>query len=150
MGRYIITKRHLTTLYVFLDAHTDLLNDFEKDLKRHNISNLKLLLFVKLLGVPTPKWVSREEETISNIVSYMLWKTIKRMDDFTECVRQLEKRAKDEYKRGVMTKEFYLEHRRTNLDLINLLEALIRTGGDATMTFDNWEDKNEDRVNIEV
>lgn len=150
MGRYIITKKHLTTLYVFLDAYTDLLNDFEKDLKRNNISNLKLLLFVKLLSVPTPKWVSREEETISNIISYMLWKTIKNMDDFRECIFQLEKRSKDEYKRGVMTKEYYLEHRRINFELTKLLEALIRTGGDATMTFDNWEDKNEDRVNIEV
>lgn len=150
MGRYIITKRHLTTLYVFLDAHTDLLNDFEKDLKTHNISNLKLLLFIKLLAVPTPKWVCREEEVLTNIIGYMIWKTIKHKEQFNECMFQIEKRAKDEYKRGVMTKEFYLDNRRVNFELKNLIDALIRNGGDATMTFDNWEDKNEDKVNIEV
>jgi len=149
MGRYIITKRHLTTLYVFLDSHTDLLNNIEKDLKAYDISNLKFLLFVKLLSVPTPKWVCREEELLSNIISYMLWATIKHKDEFDNCLFQIEKRAKDEYKKGIMSKEFYLENRKVNFELKNLIEALIRVET-ATMTFDNWDNKNEDRVNIDA
>ena len=146
--KYIITKRHLTTLYVFLDAYTNLLNDMEKDIKRYDINHSKLLLFVKLLNTPTPKWISREEEMLSNVISYMLWATLKRKDDFYECLHQLETRAKKEVKTGEMTKEYYLEHRKTHFELKSLIEALGRVET-ATMTFANWDDKNEDKVAIE-
>ena len=150
MGRYILTKKHLTTLYVFLDAYTSLLKDMEKDIKRFdNINHSKLLLFVKLLNTPNTKWVSRDEETLSNIISYMLWATLQRMDEFNECLYQLEKRAKKELATGEMSKSYYLEHRKTHFELKKLLEALMRVET-ATMTFDNWDDKNEDKVNIEA
>ena len=151
MGRYIITKRHLTTIYVFLDSHMNLLSNMEKDLKPFNINNSKLLLFVKLLNVPTPKWISREEELLANVISYMLWATAQRIDEFRNCLFQIEKRAKDEYAKGIMVKDEYLEHRRINFELDKLFTALKANKGNATMTFDNWvDDKNEDRVNIET
>lgn len=117
----VIERRHFAVAIVVLEAYLNLKDDMKQKMTLSNLDETlqkRILLFLDLVKYPVQEWnFEKNFAELSNLTCYLLSMLVLRMEDMEKCFIELEKLMKKEWDEGIMTKEKYMFHRRTNFEL---------------------------------
>ena len=117
----VIERRHFAVAIVVLEAYLNLKDDMKQKMTLSNLDETlqkRILLFLDFVKYPVQEWnFEKNFAELSNLTCYLLSMLVLRMEDMEKCFIELEKLMKKEWDEGIMTKEKYMFHRRTNFEL---------------------------------
>lgn len=124
----IIGRRHFAVAVVILESYLDLKNDMKQKMELAHLDEhlqKRILVFFGLIKYPHKEWdFNRFFPELSNLTCYLLSMLVHRINDVEHCFAELERRMKKEWDDGIMVKDQYLFHRRTNFELKKVIERL--------------------------
>ena len=124
----VIERRHFAVAIVVLEAYLNLKDDMKQKMTLSNLDETlqkRILLFLDLVKYPVQEWnFEKNFAELSNLTCYLLSMLVLRMEDMEKCFIELEKLMKKEWDDGIMTKEKYMFHRRTNFELKRVIWRL--------------------------
>jgi len=124
----IIGRKHFAVAVVILEAYLDIKADMKTKMDLgHLDENLqkRILVFFGLVKFPHQVWdFHKNFAELSNLCCYLLSMLVHRVSDVENCFAELERRMKKEWDDGIMTKEEYLFHRKTNFEVKRVVERL--------------------------
>ena len=123
-----IGRKHFAVAVVILEAYLDVKDDMKKKMELAGLSpelQKRILVFFGLVKYPHKEWdFVKNFVELGNLTCYLLSMLVLRIADIDNCFNELERRMKKEWDSGVMTKEQYLFHRRTNFELKRVIDRL--------------------------
>jgi hypothetical protein len=124
----VIERRHFAVAIVVLEAYLNLKDDMKQKMTLSNLDETlqkRILLFLDLVKYPVQEWnFEKNFAELSNLTCYLLSMLVRRIEDMETCFTELEKLMKKEWDDGIMTKERYMFHRRTNFELKRIIWRL--------------------------
>ena len=124
----VIERRHFAVAIVVLEAYLNLKDDMKQKMALSQLDETlqkRILLFLDLVKYPIQEWnFEKNFAELSNLTCYLLSMLVCRMEDMETCFTELEKLMKKEWDDGIMTKERYMFHRRTNFELKRIIWRL--------------------------
>jgi len=124
----IIERKHFAVAIVILEAYLDLKNDMKKKMELSKLDETfqkRILIFLDLVKYPIQEWdFEKNFAELGNLTCYLLSMLVARVDDMEDCFNELERRMKKEWDEGIMVKEQYMFHRRTNFELKRVIWRL--------------------------
>lgn len=124
----IIGRKHFAVAVVILEAYLDIKGDMKTKMDLAGLNpelQKRILVFFGLVKYPIKEWdFDKYFLELSNLTCYLLSMLVNRIADIDNCFDELEWRMKKEWDTGVMTKEQYLFHRRTNFELKRVIDRL--------------------------
>lgn len=124
----VIERRHFAVAIVILEAYLDLKNDMKQKMELSKLDETlqkRILIFLDLVQHPIQQWdFEKNFAELSNLTCYLLSMLVNRIDDTDDCFAELEKRMKEEWDKGIMVKDQYMFHRRTNFELRRVIWRL--------------------------
>jgi len=124
----VIERRHFAVAIVVLEAYLNLKDDMKQKMALSQLDETlqkRILLFLDLVKYPVQEWnFEKNFAELSNLTCYLLSMLVRRIEDMETCFAELEKLMKKEWDEGIMTKERYMFHRRTNFELKRIIWRL--------------------------
>jgi hypothetical protein len=124
----VIERRHFAVAIVVLEAYLNLKDDMKQKMALSQLDETlqkRILLFLDLVKYPIQEWnFEKNFAELSNLTCYLLSMLVLRIEDMETCFTGLEKLMKKEWDDGIMTKERYMFHRRTNFELKRIIWRL--------------------------
>jgi hypothetical protein len=124
----VIERRHFAVAIVVLEAYLNLKDDMKQKMALSQLDETlqkRILLFLDLVKYPIQEWnFEKNFAELSNLTCYLLSMLVLRIEDMETCFAELEKLMKKEWDDGIMTKERYMFHRRTNFELKRIIWRL--------------------------
>jgi hypothetical protein len=124
----IIGRKHFAVAVVILEAYLDIKADMKKKMDLAGFSpelQKRILVFFGLVKYPHKEWdFDKYPLELGNLTCYLLSMLVIRIRDVENCFAELERRMKKEWDNGIMTKEEYLFHRKTNFEVKRVVERL--------------------------
>jgi len=124
----VIERRHFAVAIVVLEAYLNLKDDMKQKMALSQLDETlqkRILLFLDLAKYPIQEWnFEKNFAELSNLTCYLLSMLVCRIEDMETCFAELEKLMKKEWDEGIMTKERYMFHRRTNFELKRIIWRL--------------------------
>jgi hypothetical protein len=124
----VIERRHFAVAIVVLEAYLNLKDDMKQKMALSQLDETlqkRILLFLDLVKYPVQEWnFEKNFAELSNLTCYLLSMLVRRIEDMETCFTELEKLMKKEWDEGIMTKEKYMFHRRTNFELKRIIWRL--------------------------
>jgi hypothetical protein len=124
----VIERRHFAVAIVVLEAYLNLKDDMKQKMALSQLDETlqkRILLFLDLAKYPVQEWnFEKNFAELSNLTCYLLSMLVRRIEDMETCFAELEKLMKKEWDEGIMTKERYMFHRRTNFELKRIIWRL--------------------------
>lgn len=124
----VIERRHFAVAIVVLEGYLNLKDDMKQKMALSKLDETlqkRILLFLDLVKYPIQEWnFEKNFAELSNLTCYLLSMLVRRMEDMETCFTELEKLMKKEWDEGIMTKEKYMFHRRTNFELKRIIWRL--------------------------
>jgi hypothetical protein len=126
-------KQHLITSWVILETIMDFKAKFKTDMILNNMDATlirKIILSCELIEFTRgkPEWNTKDESIIAQIVSYVFFQLCHHKQELDECLCEIDRRAHQEQKTGVMTMKEYVLHRRTFFELKRTIDILTERG----------------------
>ena len=148
-----LNKAHLMVGFTILDSVMNnegfssayFKNCLERDMRTQLIDDItikKVLLNVELMSLCLKKFTTTDDFVLCIILSYMFFQLAHRRNELEICMAELEKRMKKEKKVGDMTTDEYFFFRRTNFELIKMVDYCIQTGQTSLQSFSNNNNKS--------
>jgi hypothetical protein len=138
--KYEITKKHYNAIIAICGGLLNLEDDFLDLMRLHNVPpqlQKKIIMCLRLSNVPSSKFMTNDRTVLSYIITYLLHKLVHHREVVDNCLLELEKRMQKEYKQKIMTKDEYMGFRRTNFEIVKMIEFLCYNSYSLTILKDN-------------
>jgi len=124
----IIGRKHFAVAIVILEAYVNLKKDLKHKMELVQLDEQlqkRIIIFLGLVASPVMEWdFNKHLPELYNITCYLLCMLVINYNDVDNCFLELEICMKKEWDEGIMTKDQYLFHRRTNFELRRVIDRL--------------------------
>jgi hypothetical protein len=127
MPQFVLAKNHLILCHAILREIINIKDDMRRRLVGVPLTpeqHKAIYIYLDLLEFPSKDWQTKDAWLVATISSYFLAMMNEHYDAFIKCLDELAWRMKLEWQRDIMTKEQYLNIRRTNHETKNIVEGL--------------------------
>ena len=127
MKQFVFAKNHLILCHALLNEILNIKQDMCHRLEGVPLTpeqHKAIFVYLDLLEFPSKDWQTKDAWLVATISSYFLAMMNEHYDAFLKCLDELAWRMKAEWKADIMTKEQYMNIRRTNHETKNIIEGL--------------------------